>query len=886
MKKKLFNKYNGMLLCAFCLPSFLMLLHYFAMEVWPVGNSSVLVLDLNGQYVYFFEALRDIILDGKSLIYTWSRALGGEFMGIFAYYLASPFSIIVALFPEGCITEALLTIFVLKAGSCGLTMAFYLSKTQKSDNIRTVTVSTMYALCSYAIVQAHNTMWIDALIYLPVITYAIEQLVNKRRIILYIAILALTLTSNYYIGYMVCIYCVLYFLYYFVAHSENKENNFYYERFHFLKSFLRFAASSIISAAMSAWVLYPAYYSLTFGKTEFSDPTFYPELKFQPLDFISKLFFGSYDTVEPSGLPFVYCGTLMLILLPVYFFSKRISARKKIAGGVFLSLFVAFFTISTLDIAWHGFQAPNWLNYRYSFMFIFLALVFTHRALADLEKTNFNKVAISAFSVIMIFFIIQKIGYDHLATSAVIGTVCSVIVLVIALYLVKKDTLWRAGSLILCLVVCLELFSSAILHTQDLDEDVVISSRSSYNTFIDRLTPIVNEVYASDAGFYRFEKNFHRKRNDNFTLGLRGLSNSTSTLNASQIELLQKMGFTAKSHWSKYIGQTPVTDALFGIKYIISEESLDPLFYNFYKEDTENDLLAYQNPYALSIAYGVNKDILDISIKERYNPFLLMNDTVTAMLGEEQTVELFKQLPIENIKPSNIGTSYVENHKKLYALNDSSEARITYTVTALNTDPVYMYIPSEWPMEATVTVNGEDKGEYFGTDSHCIKELGDFCEGETVDIRITLGSDEKIYVRDAYEEYFYYLDSALFAEIMPKLRASEYTVLTHSDTKLSGTVKIAEGDNILFTTIPYDEGWQVEIDGKKAEPIKTLDSLLAFEISQGDHTVEFLYRPDAVVKGVIFSALGTVMFAALVIIDTGKRRKRAKSYRNLVDITR
>ena len=115
MKNKIFNRYNGMLLCAFSLPALLMLFHYFAMEVWPFGDSSVLVLDLNGQYVYYFEALRDIIREGQSLIYNWSRSLGGEFMGIFAYYLASPFSVLVALFPEGYITEALLTIFVLKS---------------------------------------------------------------------------------------------------------------------------------------------------------------------------------------------------------------------------------------------------------------------------------------------------------------------------------------------------------------------------------------------------------------------------------------------------------------------------------------------------------------------------------------------------------------------------------------------------------------------------------------------------------------------------------------------------------------------------------------------------------------------------------------------------
>lgn len=886
MKNKLFNRYNGMLLCAFAVPAFLMLFHYFSMEVWPFGESSVLVLDLNGQYVYYFEALRDIIREGGSLLYSWSRALGGEFMGIFAYYLASPFSLIVALFPEGFITEALLTIIVLKAGSCGLTMAFYLSKTCKSDNIRTVTISTMYALCSYAVVQAHNTMWIDALIYLPLLTYAIEQLINKRRIVMYIIVLALTLTSNYYIGYMVCIYTVLYFFYYFFAYSKNNENNFYYEKLHFIKSLIRIAASSIVSAAMSAWVLYPAYYSLTFGKTTFSDPNFYPELKFPPLDFISKLFFGSYDTVEPSGLPFVYCGTLMLILLPVYFFCKKISARKKIFGGLFISCFVVFFMISTLDIAWHGFQAPNWLNYRYSFMLIFITLVFSHKVLSMLEGIDFKKIAISAVCVVMLLFIVQKMGYEHLSTSAVIGTLASAAALVIALYLIKKDILLRAGSLILCVIVCVEMFSSAILHTQDLDADVVISSRDSYNSFIDRVQPIVDEIQESDAGFYRMEKTFHRKRNDNLTLGMKGLSNSTSTLNEAQIELLHVFGYSSDSHWSKYLGGTPVSDSIFGIKYVISEDGMDPAFYDFYKEDNVNDLLAYQNLYALPIAYGVNNEIQDITLKNRENPFELLNETVTAMLGEAKTVELFKELSVEKSRTNNINITYVEGHTKYAPLNSSNSASIAYTVTAQTNDTVYMYIPTEYPQEAQLTVNHVDKGSYFSAETWRITELGKYTPGEQIETKLTVGDSGKIYIRDIPENYFYYLDSELYAEIMPKLKASGCEILTHSSTKLYGTVDIAKGDTTLFTTIPYDEGWHVKIDGKEAELIKTLDSLLAVEITEGEHTVEFIYRSDAVVKGAMFSTAGTIIFAGIAILDNIRRRKRAKSYRNLVDINR
>ena len=69
---------------AFLIPIVIMYVIYIFMTVWPFGKYSCMVLDLNGQYVYYFEKLRDVLTKGGSLLYAWERSLGGEFMGIFA----------------------------------------------------------------------------------------------------------------------------------------------------------------------------------------------------------------------------------------------------------------------------------------------------------------------------------------------------------------------------------------------------------------------------------------------------------------------------------------------------------------------------------------------------------------------------------------------------------------------------------------------------------------------------------------------------------------------------------------------------------------------------------------------------------------------------------
>ena len=150
------KNYSYLSYCFF-IPVVLYFITYLSMGLHPIGNGSVLVLDLNGQYVYFYEALRNAVLGDTSLLYSFARQLGGEFLGIYAYYVASPFSYIVCLFPQSRILEALLCIFLIKAGISGLTMGYYLHKTSRRINRTNVNVcSVLYSMCAYAVVQQHN----------------------------------------------------------------------------------------------------------------------------------------------------------------------------------------------------------------------------------------------------------------------------------------------------------------------------------------------------------------------------------------------------------------------------------------------------------------------------------------------------------------------------------------------------------------------------------------------------------------------------------------------------------------------------------------------------------------------------------------------------------
>ncbi len=384
--KSIVFKEKKLYLIIFLIPFVIMFLAYAFFGVKPFGEESVLVLDLNAQYVCYYEAFRDAFWGEGSLIYSWSRNLSGEMFGIFGYYLASPFSIIPILLPRSIMTYSIEIMELLKLGTCAVTFAFFL-KTRRNSKAYTVLIfSAMYALCGYAVVQIMNPMWIDGLIYLPIIFVGVEKLVEKGRMAPLIIPLALMFMANYYIGYMIGILTAFYFIYYFFYCDERPVIS------QSIKTFLKFAISAIVAILCAMIVIYPVYQSLKLGKFDFTEPKFEMKPQFTIVEMLAKLLPFSYDTVKPEGRPLIYSGVLSSLLVPLYFMNNNIKLRQKICNGTYLFLLTVLMYLKPLDMAMHGFQVPNWLPFRYSFVFSFIFIVMAAQAFDHLEGVTFKEI--------------------------------------------------------------------------------------------------------------------------------------------------------------------------------------------------------------------------------------------------------------------------------------------------------------------------------------------------------------------------------------------------------------------------------------------------------------------------------------------------------------
>jgi len=596
MKK---NKWY-MYLFAFAIPFFIIFITYICMGMYPFGEKSILTIDMAGQYVSFFDSLHDLLHGNIGPFYSFSKTLGGNMYSLITYYLLSPFNLIIYFFDKTSITEAILLINLLKIGAIGLTGYIYLSKTFNKKDIFTLLFSVCYALIGYNLVYSQNIMWLDGVIWLPIILLGIDKLIIKQKPLLFLISLTIAIMSNYYIGYMLCIGSLLYFLYklyiynnYSLSFKKDKKMIWYFFKF------------ALLSVGVSMVVLLPSALSLMGGKTENFLNDIFPKQSYPIFDLVSKFYIGTSDIETVFGAPNVYVSLFLLILAILYFFNKKIDKKERKASAILISIFLISFTIFPIDLIWHLFQKPIMFTYRYSFIFSFILIILAYK-----NFINFDKQDHKLYKNLFLFFMIASLIIDRVlwTTSFYHKIIMNLLFIVFYFYFLyyKKDN--RRLEKFVILVVVFEITINAIL-TLDVFS---YKTRDSYLNFYNEYSYNIEKLKANDDSFYRIEKNTSFSTNDELMLNYSGISHFSSTYEGINNRLLgDYLGIFNRFYVTNYLGSTPLTDSLFSIKYILlnNENNLYDL-----KEKTVSTYI-YENPYYLPLGFMVNDSIKDLELE-------------------------------------------------------------------------------------------------------------------------------------------------------------------------------------------------------------------------------------------------------------------------------
>ena len=155
---------RAQILLSFFLTMLLLAGVYAARGIEPFGANTLLFGDMGGQYLNFMAGYKELF--GRGLFYTWHKALGGEALSLNAYYLFSPFNLLLLLFPAAKLSLAVVCITLLKTGAAGLTMGLFLRSLGSRGPVA-LALAAAYALSGYMAGFAQNLMWLDGVIAAP-----------------------------------------------------------------------------------------------------------------------------------------------------------------------------------------------------------------------------------------------------------------------------------------------------------------------------------------------------------------------------------------------------------------------------------------------------------------------------------------------------------------------------------------------------------------------------------------------------------------------------------------------------------------------------------------------------------------------------------------------
>lgn len=854
---------NKLILAAFCLPVILMLLAFLVMGIYPAGENQIAVIDMYHQYVPFLGELQSKLQSGGCLFYTWNGAGGSNFWNLLAYYGASPLNLILVLFPKKFLMEGVTLILLLKIGLAGSTMAVYLraivwEKDKRSADISLVGFATLYALCSYVMAYYWCIMWMDAVALLPLCILGLHKILDGRSGVFYTVCLALVVFINYYMAIMVCIFILFYYpvLYFIKVQGESAG--------HFFKTTGRAVGYSLLGVLMSAVMLLPTWMSMQSTYYISADMPEKTELYNDLLDILNQMLPNAELTYR-EGLPNLYCGMFVVILLVFYWISRTIPLREKLLNGAFLVFLIFSLNINKLDFIWHGFHFPNQLPYRYTFMICFLLIAMAYQVFQRVDEIRVNHLWILLAAGGGYYLLAQKILTEHIKDLDlfVYSGLAWLALYVAILLLYKKGRLPK--NLLLILTVILLTCEMASNTCTSIDQ-VGTTQRSNYYANEADIAKLVKKTEGTDDRFGRTEMNDNYILNCPAMYHYKGISQFSSSLNANATALMEHIGVEGAPDKNRFnYNQTdPVTNAMLNIRYLIGKNL--PIDDSDFKQIAKSgNSRLYESIYPLSIGY-MTADTIRTWNYEQENPFMVLDDYVRAVTQNKYTSVFTEIEPVDvsaaNIELSSTGDGMWDSTLK----NETKKSKTILTYQAQQTGKQYLFIEADDADAITVSQEKKDDKIEIRNDCGSIVNLGEMDSGTefTVTIEYKEGKGGSVV------SHVCTMDEAVWQDAYKMLSASMLDVTDYGDSCLKGTINVQE-DGVFVTSVPYEAGWKLKVDGHTREINELIGGAwISTSLSAGEHQIELSFRPPGLIAGLLI----TLASIGLLIAAEWWRRRR------------
>lgn len=803
-------------LISFLAPLVVMLAIFAVRGIYPFGDRSFLYSDMYHQYMPFFVEFLHSVKAGEGLSFSWMVGIGSNFLALYVYYLASPLHWLAFLLPEGFLMEFMSYLAVFKIGLCGLTAYLYLCARERTEDGTAVLFAVFYALSGFMAAYNYNIMWLDCVVLMPLILLGLERLVKEGKCLLYCLTLALSIYTNYYISIMICIFLVLYFGVLILNHRSG------------LRTYLRFAFYSLLAAGLSAVLLIPEVCAII--ETDFGAISFPKSLEsyFSVLDMLARHCMCITTERGLEHWPNIYCGAAVFILLPLYATDREIPIRERFGMLALQGILLLSFGTNVLNFIWHGLNYPDSLPARQSFIYILLVLTMCYRACRFVRKTQPAHILYAYLGAVAFLLFVEKfVEQEDFAVWTAVCNLAFVTVYAVLLYLYRTKEQDRI-RLILGVVALAAVIAESSINT--IYTSVGTTGRSAYLEPLEDYKVLYQATKEREDGFYRLEKFSRRTKNDGTLEGYPSASLFSSTLNSDVMNLYKRLGMRYSKVFYCFDGATAFTGALLNVKYMLGENdeygnSLYTLLEN------SGDTWLYHCEASLPFGYVAPTGY----------------DLPEGYAG--------RTIQIQNQMVNNLGIEdslFVTVHGELKG-DDIS-------FTALSDGIYYGMVDSSGTRKLEIAGGKPDSRKYSDLKNGSIIYLGSLEKGEKILIKNGDESDETPQV----SVKLYRLDEGVLARAMETLSLRHMTDVTYSASVVKGKISLEQAGRLILS-VPGEKGWQVFLNGEKAETDLFGGALTALDLEPGDYEIVMRYTPRGKGAGAAVSIVSLLLTAAIII---------------------
>ena len=686
------NWFVKFLLC--CLSFFLVFgiinLVYYLLGMEPFGTKTVSIDDAKIQYIDFFTYYVDVLKGTRSLNYDFSNMLGGSSAGLFSYYLASPFNLLLYFFGKEGVYRFFNVAAALKLATAGATFSWFLQR-RFENRIRPVFVVALsmgYGLMQYQVAQSSNIMWLDGVYMLPLILLGVYEVIHRKTVWRLVLTVAVCIFCNWYIAGINCLFSGIWFLFEFFFQDElipkqKMPVNAVPDRRYsgrrryatrpqlgitaFVVSACRYFWGMGLGVAMSAILFLPAISAMRQGKGQYKNIEFLTGFAGDLLSAVRGYVIGNAGDTSGPGHAALFCGGLALIGASALIFSASCRIRQKIAYLVLLGICFLMLYWEPATLVFSLLKRADSYWYRYSYLVCFVLLFGAGAYLSRAERDRWSKVFVILLSLLYIagmlklngihFADFREQGFALVQTNRTVfaTAAASLVLAVLTVILLSLKPGKKAGGfgmraivsllagLALLAVTGAELGANARLFWQDHMDD----SQALYMEYSKGLQKQLAQLRAVDGGYYRIAQDrtrWHYTDQDDLTayfndsLAQNYWSNTayTSSPDKAQLDLMWKLGYRDEAGCMMIV-RDPVlpSDSFLGVRYYLESTPVRGL------EPVDgvapfNGRTVYRNPYALPMAFTYDGSKLPTM---NYNStFAYQNQLFSILSGKETTL--------------------------------------------------------------------------------------------------------------------------------------------------------------------------------------------------------------------------------------------------------